>query len=176
AAVYFRWPVDFRLTYIALLAACPVLLFSEKRLEIIKTVDWHTLIFFAAMFVLMASVWDSGFFQSLVARSGLPVSAVPVVLGAGVLLSQLISNVPMVALYMPLLLHDGVSIKALVALAAGSTIAGNLLILGAASNVIILHNAEKKAGVTLTFTEFLKVGLPLTLINVAVYWLFLTAV
>ena len=176
AAVYFRWPVDFRLTYIALIAACPVLLFSEKRLEIIKTVDWHTLIFFAAMFVLMASVWDSGFFQSLVTRSGLPISAVPVVLGAGVLLSQLISNVPMVALYMPLLMHDGVSIKALVALAAGSTIAGNLLILGAASNVIILHNAEKKAGVTLTFTEFLKVGLPLTLINVAVYGLFLTLV
>jgi Na+/H+ antiporter NhaD/arsenite permease-like protein len=45
-----------------------------------------------------------------------------------------------------------------VALAAGSTIAGNLTILGAASNVIIIQNAEKKGGVTLTFLEFVRIG------------------
>lgn len=60
------------------------------------------------------------------------------------------------------------------ALAAGSTIAGNLLILGAASNVIIIHNAERKSGETLTFLEFAKVGIPLTIINMFVYWLFLS--
>jgi Na+/H+ antiporter NhaD/arsenite permease-like protein len=60
----------------------------------------------------------------------------------------------------------------LMALAAGSTIAGNLTILGAASNVIIIQNAEKH-GVTLTFFEFMKVGLPLTVLQVLVYggWL-----
>jgi Na+/H+ antiporter NhaD/arsenite permease-like protein len=55
------------------------------------------------------------------------------------------------------------------ALAAGSTIAGNLTILGAASNVIIIQNAEKQ-GATLTFFEFMKVGLPLTILQVLVYW------
>jgi Na+/H+ antiporter NhaD/arsenite permease-like protein len=58
------------------------------------------------------------------------------------------------------------------ALAAGSTIAGNLTILGAASNVIIIQNAEKKGKQTLTFWEFVRVGVPLTAINVAVYALF----
>jgi Na+/H+ antiporter NhaD/arsenite permease-like protein len=59
------------------------------------------------------------------------------------------------------------------ALAAGSTIAGNLTILGAASNVIIIQNAEKQ-GETLTFWEFLRVGLPLTIANVLVYALYLS--
>lgn len=56
---------EFRLTYIALIAALPVLVASRRRLEIIKRLDWSTLVFFAAMFILMASVWDSGTFQSL---------------------------------------------------------------------------------------------------------------
>jgi Na+/H+ antiporter NhaD/arsenite permease-like protein len=59
------------------------------------------------------------------------------------------------------------------ALAAGSTIAGNLTILGAASNVIIIQNAEKKGGATINFLEFVKIGAPLTVINTLVYWLFL---
>jgi len=57
-------------------------------------------------------------------------------------------------------------------LAAGSTVAGNFLILGAASNVIIVQNAEKR-GETLTFWEFARVGILLTLINTAVYWFLL---
>jgi Na+/H+ antiporter NhaD/arsenite permease-like protein len=93
-----------------------------------------------------------------------------------VLLSQLISNVPLVALYLPMLTQMGVSTEGMMALAAGSTIAGNLSILGAASNVIIIQNAEQKAGETLTFLEFVKIGAPLTMINVVVYGLFLSAI
>jgi Na+/H+ antiporter NhaD/arsenite permease-like protein len=55
------------------------------------------------------------------------------------------------------------------ALAAGSTLAGNLTILGAASNVIIIQNAEKQ-GQTITFFEFLKVGIPMTVLQIMVYW------
>jgi len=89
-----------------------------------------------------------------------------------VVISQFISNVPLVALYQPLI-ADSASTIQLMALAAGSTIAGNLLILGAASNVIIVQNAERKAGETITFLEFAKVGIPLTLMNLIVYWIFL---
>jgi Na+/H+ antiporter NhaD/arsenite permease-like protein len=67
----------------------------------------------------------------------------------------------------------GVSTKELMALAAGSTVAGNLFILGAASNVIIIQNAEKKFGETITFLDFAKIGIILTTINLLVYWLFL---
>jgi Na+/H+ antiporter NhaD/arsenite permease-like protein len=94
------------------------------------------------------------------------------VLMTSVVLSQFISNVPFVALYMPLLRQAGGGPTEMIALAAGSTIAGNLLILGAASNVIIIQNAEKE-GQTLSFLEFARVGVPLTVLNCLVYWLFL---
>jgi Na+/H+ antiporter NhaD/arsenite permease-like protein len=94
-------------------------------------------------------------------------------MGVSVLLSQVLSNVPLVALYLPVLTQAGATTAGMMALAAGSTIAGNLTILGAASNVIIIQNAEKKAGETFSFWEFVRIGVPLTIVNVAVYWVFL---
>jgi Na+/H+ antiporter NhaD/arsenite permease-like protein len=164
---------DFRLTYIALIGALPILIFSPKRFSLLGRIDWHTLIFFAAMFVLMESVWNKGFLQDMIQKMDIDVLSIGVILILSVILSQLISNVPLVALYLPVLIHAGASTKAFIALAAGSTVAGNLLIFGAASNVIIIHNAEKKAKETITFLEFAKIGLPLTLINVLVYGVFL---
>ncbi|MDD4163481.1 MAG: SLC13 family permease, partial [Methanothrix sp.] len=161
---------EFRLTYIALISALPILLFSSKRLDVMRKIDWCTLIFFASMFVLMESVWRSGIFQSLLTGSHADLASIPTILAFSVLLSQLISNVPLVALCQPLLVNP--SQETLMALAAGSTIAGNLFILGAASNVIIIQNAEK-SGETLTFLEFARVGVPLTIMNVIIYWLFL---
>lgn len=165
--------IDLKLTYIALVGASPVLVLSPRRLKIAMNIDWHILIFFAAMFVLMESVWDSGFFQGFLDDAAFNPTSNGVIIVISILLSQLISNVPLVMLYLPLLLHAGVSKTGLIALAAGSTIAGNLTILGAASNVIVIQNAEKKAGETISFMEFFRVGLPLTLINFAVYWFFL---
>lgn len=172
--LFFDPGINFRLTYIALAAALPVLLFSSSREKIIKKIDWHTLIFFAAMFILMQSVWNSGFFQNIIKDSHLKLTSVFMILTAGVFLSQLISNVPLVALYLPLLMHSGISNQGLMALAAGSTIAGNMFILGAASNIIIIQNAEKKTGATISFLEFAKVGIPLTVINILVYYLYLS--
>ena len=171
--VFIRPETDFRLTYIALVTALPILLFSSRRFEIVRDIDWSTLVFFVAMFILMASVWNSGYFQSVFADMHLKLADESVVLGMSVLLSQFISNVPMVALYLPMMGQLGSSTGALMALAAGSTIAGNLTILGAASNVIIIQSCEKKSNETITFWEFFRIGLPLTTINVAVYLLFL---
>ena len=171
--IFLKIPFNFRLTYIAILAALPVILFSPKRIEILRHVDWHTIIFFAAMFILMQSVWDSGFFQSLIHDSNLNITSIFMILIVGVFLSQLISNVPLVALYLPLLIHLGISTKGMMALAAGSTVAGNLFILGAASNIIIIQNAEKRKGETITFLEFAKAGIPFTILNILTYYLYL---
>ncbi len=168
--------IDFRLTYIALIAALPVIVFIPKRPAILKRIDWYTLIFFAAMFILMQSVWDSAVFQSVINGANLNLSSTGVILAASVLLSQVLSNVPLVALYLPVLAKIGAATKEMMALAAGSTIAGNLSILGAASNVIIIQNAEKRTGATLTFFEFVRIGVPLTIINTLVYWLFFLVV
>jgi len=160
---------DIRLTWIAVAAALPVLGFSRDRGRILRKIDWHTLVFFASMFVLMQAVWESNLIQHYISDGSGAVST-EAVLASGVLVSQLLSNVPFVALYLPVLTHAAASIKEFMALAAGSTIAGNLLILGAASNIIVIQNAEKRAGKTITFLDFAKVGIPLTALNTLVYW------
>jgi Na+/H+ antiporter NhaD/arsenite permease-like protein len=171
--VFVGLEIDFRLTYIALISALPVVLFSRRRFEIIRNIDWSTMVFFTAMFILMASVWNTGIFQEMTDSLNLDMTSNGTIMGISILLSQLISNVPMVALYLPVITGLEGSTPSLMALAAGSTIAGNLTILGAASNVIIIQNSEKSGGVTVTFWEFLRIGLPLTVVNIAIYWLFL---
>jgi Na+/H+ antiporter NhaD/arsenite permease-like protein len=161
------------LPLIATCAAAPLLIFSPRRWNILRAIDWPTLVFFAAMFILMESVWETGFFQSFVGGSS--VSSVPVILGTSIIISQFISNVPFVALFQPMIQQAGGTTAQLMALAAGSTLAGNLTILGAASNVIIIQNAEK-SGETLTFFEFARIGIPLTIIQVFIYWIWLSVV
>ena len=158
------------LPFIALCAAIPVVLLGPDRVKLLKNIDWFTLVFFVAMFVLMESVWQTGFFQSFVDEN--MVTSVPKILLTSAVTSQFISNVPFVALFQPMIMEAGGSTSSLMALAAGSTIAGNLTVLGAASNVIIIQNAEKQ-GETLTFFEFARVGVPLTLLQLAVYWVWL---
>lgn len=165
--------LDFKLTYIALVSVLPIILLSPRRIDVVKKIDWHTLIFFASMFILMESVWRTGFFQSIIKRFNSNLASISAILVVSVIVSQFISNVPLVALYMPILTHIGVSDKELIALAAGSTIAGNLLILGAASNIIIIQNSEKRRNETITFLEFARLGIPLTTLNLIIYWAFL---
>jgi Na+/H+ antiporter NhaD/arsenite permease-like protein len=173
AAVGTDWGEQIRLSYIALAGALPVLLGSRQRRRLLRGVDWETLVFFVALFVLMASVWQSGALQNAATAFGGDLATVPAVLGIGLLLSQLISNVPLVALYLPILEQADVGIGTLLALAAGSTIAGNLLILGAASNVIIVQRAARH-GAHLGFGTFASAGIPLALIQVGIYWAYLT--
>jgi len=161
---------NFNLSWIALLSASPVLL-SRKRIEILKNIDWTTLVFFVSMFVLMESVWISGTCQGILGKLSPQLGSVPMILTLSIGLSQFISNVPFVALYLPAM-GSAVSQGQLMALAAGSTIAGNLLILGAASNVIIIQNAEKE-GQTLSFSEFFKIGALITFLDAIIYFIFI---
>jgi Na+/H+ antiporter NhaD/arsenite permease-like protein len=125
------------------------------------------------MFILMESVWSSGFFQEVLRQFQVDLVSVESILGVSVILSQLISNVPLVALIQPLLLHAGAGGRELMALAASSTIAGNLLILGAASNVIVIQNAERRSHTAVSFGEFARIGIPMTLVQTGIYWVFL---
>jgi Na+/H+ antiporter NhaD/arsenite permease-like protein len=165
--------VPLTLPLIAVIAAAPVIIFSEKRFIVIRQIDWPTLVFFAAMFVLMAAVWQTQFFQSFIGTGDL--LSVPAILILSVSTSQFISNVPFVALFLPLIQQAGGTTAQFMALAAGSTIAGNLTILGAASNVIIIQNAERE-GETVSFFEFARIGVLITILQIAIYWAWLTVV
>ena len=54
-----------------------------------------------------------------------------------------------------------------------ATVAGNLTLLGAASNIIILEVLETRYGATITFAQFSKYGAVVTALNLAIYLPFL---
>lgn len=88
------------------------------------------------------------------------------------ILSNLISNVPAVMLFTRVvpLLPDPHS--AWLALAMSSTLAGNLTILGSVANLIVVEGARRH-GTRISFLEYLKVGLPVTIATLmfGVWWL-----
>ncbi|WP_108650339.1 SLC13 family permease [Dongshaea marina] len=158
------------LHWIALAPASLILLLSRQRKGILLRLDWHTLIFFIGMFILIQSVWDTSSLKDYMQHT--PTSSVGILL-VSALVSQLTSNVPLVALYLPVLKGHAHELSAYMTLAAGSTVAGNLLIFGAASNLIIIQNAEKRGEPGISFYRFALYGVPVTAINLLVYWLFL---
>jgi len=167
-------PIDLRLTYIALAPAGLVLGLSRHRVGIVRGIDWPTLAFFAALFVVVGGVNATGVTEEVVARLGDRIASTPAVLAAGAVLSQVVSNVPFVALYLPALDAAGGSREALMALAAGSTLAGNLTLIGAASNVIVVDSAERRFGERVGFWEFTRIGAPLAFAQLALTWGWLT--
>jgi len=158
------------LPYIALIPGLFVLIFAPKRQEVLIKMDWETLVFFIAMFILMRSVWETSSIKSILVHASWMTASPLGIMTISALLSQLISNVPLVALYLPTIKTVAHSTASYMALAAGSTLAGNLLIFGAASNLIIIQNVEKRGEKGINFFEFAKYGIPLTLITFAIYW------
>jgi Na+/H+ antiporter NhaD/arsenite permease-like protein len=152
---------------IASLVACaPVLAFGSRRAQTLKGVDWPTLAFFAAMFVVTGSLLQSGSLQALLGSMQARLGEPPITAAIGFWASQLFSNVPVVAIYLKLLQHG--EIPNLMMLAGISTLAGNLFIISAASNVIIVQQAERFGQTPFTFWQFTFAVLPITLVSLAV--------
>jgi Na+/H+ antiporter NhaD/arsenite permease-like protein len=160
--------------------AAGVYVYASNPRATLTSVDWGTIVFFMTMFITMEGVWRSGVLQPLLALI-LPVkdtgfTGIVKVSIISILLSQVLSNVPFVKLfitYMKNLGYTGSDTSPWITLAMASTIAGNLTILGAASNVIVLEVLESRMGTTITFTEFLKIGAVVTIINTLIYIPFL---
>lgn len=156
-------------------AAALFIVVSNPR-DAIGKVDWGTIVFFITMFITMDGVWRSGLIQELLAYI-IPgmlhgFEGYLVITLLSLTLSQLLSNVPYTKLFIDYMKHlgyTGENEKEWVTLAMSSTIAGNLTLLGAASNIIILERLESQYGRTIAFTEFLRVGALVTLLNIAVY-------
>lgn len=164
-----------------MLGATAIYALSKKRTEIMKSVDYSVLVFFGAMFVVTSAMWSSGAISIITGWLPVPDSAdrtqsLAIISIASLSLSQILSNVPFVALYNYVMLDSGFAGESVVQwmmLAAASTVAGNLTILGAASNVIIIEAAESRGARAFSFVEFAKIGSIVTAANMAVYFLFL---
>jgi Na+/H+ antiporter NhaD/arsenite permease-like protein len=92
--------------------------------------------------------------------------------GAAVVLSNLVSNVPAVMLFRPVVPTLAEPSTAWLTLAMATTLAGNLTLLGSVANLIVAEIARQR-GVKLGFVEYLKAGTPIAVITllIGVAWL-----
>jgi Na+/H+ antiporter NhaD/arsenite permease-like protein len=166
---------------IALGGAVVALVATPGRAALFARVDWSILVLFGSLFVVVAGVVSGGVLSALVSLLPIPgpnqPAALAVILVTSLGGSQLVSNVPWVGLQIPLMHAVGYGTGtpwAWVALAAGSTLAGNVTLLGAASNLIVVEQAER-AGVRVGLREFVRVGAPLAALTTLVLFAFLWA-
>ena len=147
---------------VALTAGAALLLTRRVKPEkVFLEINWNLLTFFAGLFVVVGAARASGLadrlFEVLHAREAHSVAALSLV---STVLSNVVSNVPAVMLFTPLVPSLPDPTRAWLALAMSSTLAGNLTLLGSIANLIVAEGARRTAPIS--FTEYLKVGVPVT--------------
>jgi Na+/H+ antiporter NhaD/arsenite permease-like protein len=160
------------------LAVAGALLLSRRisSRAMIGAVDWHLLLLFVCLFGVTAAFAKTGLAADglqWLAENGLLPDRLAVMSPLALAASNTIGNVPAVILILRLLpdLPDG----ALAGLALLSTFAGNLLLTGSLCNIIVAERAAA-AGARLSFADFARSGIPMTLVSIAVTvaWLWFT--
>ena len=136
-------------------------------------VDWGLLVFFVGLFLIVGGAENAGLTRYLFAvadRFNLQNTAVLTVITA--LLSNIVSNVPAVMVLKSLVpsFHDPRS--GWLVLAVASTLAGNLTVTGSVANLIVVERA--KGEVHIGFWDYSRIGIPVTLLTLAVGWTWLT--
>jgi Na+/H+ antiporter NhaD/arsenite permease-like protein len=156
-------------------SAAAVLLVTRrvKPDKVYRQIDWGLLTLFVGLFVVVAGIERVGLdrlFFDLLQPVG--VGTVWGLSTVAALLSNLTSNVPAVMLFTRVVPHLPDPRSSWLALAMSSTLAGNLTILGSIANIIVVEAARRR-GVTVSFRDYARVGLPVTLLTLGfgVWWL-----
>lgn len=148
--------------------AAALLLFSRLHPHKLLALDWDLLAFFAGLFVITKAIDTTGLSTQFVTlTSPLLDTGVPGLSVMTAVLSNLVSNVPAVLLLQSTISGFADAQQAWLTLAMASTLAGNLTLLGSAATLIVAELA-KQEGVHLSFAEYLKVGIPITLITLVI--------
>lgn len=172
---------------LAALVAAALLLFTRRidPARVFAEVDFGLLVFFGGLFIITEAIARTGLFGAAMgavlpllggdataggggagALAGTSTGGASLALFSGVTLvaSNLVSNVPAVMLFRPLVPGFPEPERAWLLLALASTYAGNLTLLGSVANLIVAEGA-KPLGIKLSFGAYLRVGLPVTLVT-----------
>ena len=154
-------------------ASLMMLLAREKPSEIIKRVDWVLLLFFSTLFIVVHGLEATGITGWVLSRFHLTenTDGLFFIHGISLIVSQIVSNVPFTVLMLPMMKTANSDILWL-ALASASTLAGNATIIGAMANLIVIESAGKEK-IHITFRNFLKPGIIVTLLTFVVSFLVL---
>jgi Na+/H+ antiporter NhaD/arsenite permease-like protein len=143
--------------------------------EIYKEIDWPLLVFFIGLFLIIGAAEQAGIAQQMLALAERLNLHNPWIFAAMVaLLSNVVSNVPAVMLLKGLIpqFHNATQFWLLLAMA--STLAGNLTVTGSIANIIVIEKARPT--VEISFKDYLRVGVPVTIATMVTGILWLTFV
>lgn len=147
-------------------AAIALIVGREKPTTVIRSIDWVLLLFFAGLFIVIQGAHEAGVLDVFVRNIRLTpdFNGIVSISVVSTIVSQIVSNVPLTMLVIPLIKNvPGDTLW--IALAAGSTLGGNLTIIGAVANIIVVESAAREK-VAVNFWQFAKVGLVVTIVTV----------
>jgi Na+/H+ antiporter NhaD/arsenite permease-like protein len=170
----------------AIMGAVAMLLWVAPDIEeMLHVVDWTTLMFFIALFIAVGALQEVGLISLIAAGIGNLVGgnltvAILVLVWSAALLSGVIDNIPFAATMLPVVAFLTRTVPRAdsnvlwYGLSIGAAMGGNSSLIGASPNLVTAGIAER-AGFRITYLEFLKIGLPATVITVAIgtLWLFI---
>jgi Na+/H+ antiporter NhaD/arsenite permease-like protein len=169
---------------VALVGAGILILLSKlEHSDYLSSVEWDTLLFFAGLFVMVGALVKTGVVNHLArlataVTGGHALFATMLILVVSFVLSGIVNNVPYAATMAPIVaqllpsMGHAHSQALWWALVLGTDLGGNLTAVGASANVVILGIA-RRADSPISFWEFTREGLVVTLMSVALAALYL---
>ncbi len=165
---------------IALLGAAALMLYARSDVEeVLRDVEWPTLLFFVGLFVLVGGLEATGFVgriaDLLTAFDGASALTAVVIMWGSAVASGIVDNIPFTATMIPVIqefaqargLSEAEVRPLWWALALGADFGGNATLIGASANVVVAGMSEQ-AGKKIPFLQFMVYGIPVTILSLAV--------
>ena len=169
-------PLGLEAATIALAGAVVLMIVAKEDVhEILKTVEWPTLLFFVGLFILVGAVVEVGII-SAIAKSAIDLTggnvgvAAMLVLWMSAVLSAIVDNIPYTATMIPLVqeMSAVMDVEPVIwALVLGADFGGNATVVGASANVVVASMSESR-GHPISFIRYLRYGIPAALLTLVV--------
>jgi Na+/H+ antiporter NhaD/arsenite permease-like protein len=157
-------------------------IFKEHISSGLKNLDWDTTFFLIGIFILVGSLTITGWIEKISLYLSHIVGqriffAYTLIVFISVILSAFVDNVPFLAAMLPVGISLGEKLSTepslfLFGLLIGASLGGNITPIGASANIVAC-GILKKEGHNVSFKEFIKIGLPFTLVAVSSAYLFI---
>ena len=163
----------------ALIGATALMVWIKPNIEeMIEAVDWTTLVFFMALFIVVGGIQEVGLISFIAEFIGKLVGdnltlALIAVVWISAVLSTVVANIPFTAAMLPVIGYLTATIPGaqsnvlFYCLSVGSAMGGNGSLIGASANMVTSGIAER-AGYKISYGYFLKKGFPALLITVSI--------
>jgi len=176
--------IHLALAVTALAGAALLLVWLKPDVQhMIKAVDWTTLVFFMALFMIVGAIQEVGLISLAAEAMGrligdnLVLGIFIIVFGVGAI-STVIANIPLAAAMLPIIRFLTLTIPGAqnqvlyYALSMGVAMGGNGTLIGGEANLVTAGITEQ-ANTPISFKAFLKPGLPATLLTLTIGFLWL---